>query len=294
MLVFAGLPDPSNPRTEHIPFGDSTIIIHAIARQAAYARHTAPLSMKTTLCGEERYAVNGFFQTVASDRFLLINEAEPYASILDADRPVETCCVFFSRQDRAEFARALQPLDAAVDGSLASKFEVGFHTDLRAKSNAVARAIADLLRARREPRMAQEEARARLMRRLIESEQGHRAAEAAGPARKRSTRADLYRRCVIARERIRSEYDRDLTVEALAGHAGLSRTHFLRAFVHAFGETPHQCLKRVRLEEAARRLRGSAVSVGEVALAVGYEDFSAFARSFRAVFGVPPSRFRDT
>ena len=56
--------------------------------------------------------------------------------------------------------------------------------------------------------------------------------------------------------------------------------------------TPHQWLLRTRLREAAQRLATSRAPVTQVALDVGFDDLSNFIRSFRAEFGVPPSRYR--
>ena len=47
-----------------------------------------------------------------------------------------------------------------------------------------------------------------------------------------------------------------------------------------------------RLRDAARRVATTRDPVTEIALDVGFEDLSNFIRSFRAEFGVPPSRYR--
>ena len=78
----------------------------------------------------------------------------------------------------------------------------------------------------------------------------------------------------------------------LAHFAGLSRYHFLRTFKGVTGVTPHQWLLRARLREAAARLGTSRDPVTRIALDVGFDDLSNFIRSFRAEFGVSPSRFR--
>ncbi len=78
----------------------------------------------------------------------------------------------------------------------------------------------------------------------------------------------------------------------LARAAGLSRYHFLRTFKTVAGVTPHQWLLRARLRDAARRLATSKQPVTEIALDAGFDDLSNFIRTFRAEFGVPPSRYR--
>jgi AraC-like DNA-binding protein len=78
----------------------------------------------------------------------------------------------------------------------------------------------------------------------------------------------------------------------LACVAGLSPYHFLRTFKRVTGVTPHQWLLRARLRDAARRLVETRAPITEIALDVGFEDLSNFIRTFRAEFGVSPSRYR--
>jgi AraC family transcriptional regulator len=82
------------------------------------------------------------------------------------------------------------------------------------------------------------------------------------------------------------------TLDDLARAAGLSRFHFLRTFKGVTGVTPHQWLLRARLRDAAQRLAATREPVTDIALDVGFEDLSNFIRSFRAEFGVSPSRYR--
>lgn len=102
------------------------------------------------------------------------------------------------------------------------------------------------------------------------------------------------RRAAEAIRLMETTFDQPHTLLSLAAQSGLSPYHFLRVIVRAAGATPHQLLLRLRLRAAARRLLGSGEAVTSVAHAVGFEDLSNFVRSFRAEFGVPPSRFRRT
>jgi AraC-like DNA-binding protein len=84
------------------------------------------------------------------------------------------------------------------------------------------------------------------------------------------------------------------TLADLARVAGLSRYHFLRSFKRVTGTTPHQWLLRARLRESAQRLVAGRDPVTEIALDVGFDDLSNFIRSFRAEFGMSPTRYRAT
>jgi AraC family transcriptional regulator len=116
----------------------------------------------------------------------------------------------------------------------------------------------------------------------------------AGQARRDTPSTATSDRARIARvmRQLESGIAEPHTLAELARAAGLSRYYFLRTFKCVTGVTPHQWLLRARLRDAAERLVTSRDSVTEIALDVGFEDLSNFIRSFRAEFGLSPSRYR--
>jgi len=83
------------------------------------------------------------------------------------------------------------------------------------------------------------------------------------------------------------------TVEELARIALVSRSAFARRFRVVVGDTPVRYLARIRMEHA-KRLLTDRVTVGEVAVRLGYGSEAAFSRAFRRHAGVPPTRWRHT
>ena len=83
-----------------------------------------------------------------------------------------------------------------------------------------------------------------------------------------------------------------LTLDALAGQAGLSSYHFLRTFERLTGVTPHQYVLRARLRKAAMRVGGGSERITDIAFDCGFGDVSNFNRAFRGEFGVSPRAFR--
>lgn len=81
-------------------------------------------------------------------------------------------------------------------------------------------------------------------------------------------------------------------VPALARAAATSRATLGRRFTSVVGEPPLAYLHGARMEDAARRLRGSDAGLAAIAAAVGYQSEFAFNRAFRRRFGVPPGEFR--
>ncbi len=92
--------------------------------------------------------------------------------------------------------------------------------------------------------------------------------------------------------RLESEYAGTITPPELARTARLPAPRFARLIKRIFGVTPIQLIAKTRIAAASRLLLETNQPVAEIALACGFYDQSAFARAFRAVSGVTPTRFR--
>ncbi len=88
-----------------------------------------------------------------------------------------------------------------------------------------------------------------------------------------------------------AQFDRQLTLDVLAREAGLSLTHFARAFKESVGRAPHQHLMTLRLERARRLLEAPDAALSDVAVRAGFADQSHFTRLFKRQFGVTPGAF---
>src|SRR5512132_126355 len=100
-----------------------------------------------------------------------------------------------------------------------------------------------------------------------------------------------FRRLARARELLHSRYLDELSLDELAREAGLSPTHFLRAYREAFGETPAREQTRLRLDRAKFELARGA-SVTGVCFEVGFSSVGSFSSLFAREVGCPPSAFR--
>jgi AraC family transcriptional regulator len=87
--------------------------------------------------------------------------------------------------------------------------------------------------------------------------------------------------------------DEDVSLQALAGQAGLSEFHLHRVFSAAAGETPKQFTLRLRLGRAAALLLTTDDSVLNVALSCGFQSHETFCRAFRRRFATTPSAYRE-
>ncbi len=81
------------------------------------------------------------------------------------------------------------------------------------------------------------------------------------------------------------------TLDALAKHAGMSRSTFAQRFRKRVGETPIAYLTRWRMMLATERLAGGRNSIAQTARALGYESENAFNTAFKRVMGRSPRRY---
>jgi AraC family transcriptional regulator len=86
--------------------------------------------------------------------------------------------------------------------------------------------------------------------------------------------------------------DNELSLETMAEHAGVSRSHLSRIFPVATGLQLSSYLRGRRLTEAAKDLVNGAPDILNVALDAGYGSHEAFTRAFRDQFGLTPDDVR--
>ncbi|MCI9578206.1 MAG: AraC family transcriptional regulator [Oscillibacter sp.] len=91
---------------------------------------------------------------------------------------------------------------------------------------------------------------------------------------------------------VQEHYHEELTAARIAGSAALSESECLRCFRSMVGTTPMQYVKQFRVQRAAELLESTEEKVAAVGAACGFQEMSYFARTFRALKGKPPSRYR--
>jgi AraC-like DNA-binding protein len=78
------------------------------------------------------------------------------------------------------------------------------------------------------------------------------------------------------------------SVLTLSQTAGLSRSAFMARFSRAFGCSPMAALRQLRMRHAASMLAANALSIEQIAHAVGYTSRSSFLRTFQQIYGARP------
>ena len=98
---------------------------------------------------------------------------------------------------------------------------------------------------------------------------------------------------VLIRNFISSRYYSQIKIADIAKQFGYAEDYIIRIFRDTYGVTPHKYLVKIRLEHARWLLENTDKNAEDIALGVGYSDFSALFRAFRSTYGTSPSAIRN-
>ena len=91
---------------------------------------------------------------------------------------------------------------------------------------------------------------------------------------------------------LRENYDKPVTLEALALSVGKSPKYIGAFFKAMTDKTPIEYLNEYRIEKAVLKLRTTDMSVTDVAFSSGFSDLSYFIKTFKKIKGSSPRKFR--
>jgi AraC family transcriptional regulator len=94
------------------------------------------------------------------------------------------------------------------------------------------------------------------------------------------------------RDYIEAHMGAQIRVSDLSALVRRSEAHFARAFKHSFGQTPHSYLVGRRVEQASHLMLASDTSIGDIAVACGFNDQAHFCNQFRRRYGTSPAAWR--
>jgi AraC-like DNA-binding protein len=87
--------------------------------------------------------------------------------------------------------------------------------------------------------------------------------------------------------------DPQFGVEKMAMEMGMSRTNMHRKIKSITGFPPSELIRSIRLRKAAKLILNKVDSVSQIALLVGFDDYSHFSKTFKKHFGVSPSSYEE-
>lgn len=80
--------------------------------------------------------------------------------------------------------------------------------------------------------------------------------------------------------------------EVMAHAAGMSISQLHQRFRQMFGQSPQTFLTGLRIQEAQRWLRGTSLSIAEIALRAGFSDQASLTRAMQRVSATTPAAYR--
>ncbi len=87
-------------------------------------------------------------------------------------------------------------------------------------------------------------------------------------------------------------YTNRVTIQEVANHVGLNPSYLGSLFKKHYEESPQAFLKKYRMEKACELLGNAALSIGDVARSIGYDDQLQFSKIFKKSKGVSPKQYR--
>ncbi|MBS9462908.1 helix-turn-helix transcriptional regulator [Flagellimonas sp. 389] len=112
-------------------------------------------------------------------------------------------------------------------------------------------------------------------------------------ATKKSTRKELAKRMVEAKDYIYSNYnDSEFSMKNVSRLVSMSHFHFLRVFKNVYGISPHQYLKRIRIERAKYLLNKTDLPINAIAYAVGFKESTTIYPILKNHLSTTPQKYR--
>lgn len=112
--------------------------------------------------------------------------------------------------------------------------------------------------------------------------------------RKQATEDEYHRSVNRAIDHINKYLHQAIDLEELAQVANISPFHFHRIFKSIIGENVGEYIQRLRMENAAQKLRTTTLSLIDIAEHIGYQTPQAFSKAFKKHFGCAPSNYRNS
>ncbi|MFM5511227.1 helix-turn-helix domain-containing protein [Aeromonas rivipollensis] len=240
-------------------------------RHVCYDKHSHPhFSIGAITGGHSHYLNQRSLQEVGPGSLVLMNPEEVHACNPIADQPWSYLMFYLdtdwlrSQQEEAGLGSEFRPFDmTASRDTLLYQGLRHLHHQLVEAPDPLAREVACHLFSRQ------------LLARLTPAKWDDR------PPRHLQRAAEL----------MQDDSASPLSLSQLSAVAGLTPSHFVRAFSHHYGMTPHAYLLDQRIRHARSMLR-QGQPLAEVALASGFADQAHFQRQFKRRVAATPGQYR--
>jgi len=91
---------------------------------------------------------------------------------------------------------------------------------------------------------------------------------------------------------IHENFQKELTNRELAEIAGYHEFHLNKLFINHTGTTMHNYILNIRINEAKRLIMNSDLSFSQIALQVGFNNYTYFSSYFKKIVGMTPFQYK--
>jgi AraC family transcriptional regulator len=272
-------------------------IIWGRAQSAEFGPYPQTLSIRAVWGGTQYCHLDGRTIAVDDDSFLILNGGQNYSTSIRATQPVESLTICFQPEliGRVD-SLAEDSIEKMLDrGSSTTECASAFIENLQPHEGTVSPVLkfirAHLWRGLTDEAWYDEQLLFLFER--MRCRQGRVLKQIDQLALVRpATRREAYRRIALATDFLLTHYVEDVELETLAEIADLSKFHFLRIFRLIHGLTPREYLRRKRVDVALRLLESTRLTIGEVALSVGFGNASKLVSHLRGRTKLSPRQIR--
>jgi AraC family transcriptional regulator len=270
-----------------------------ITTEANYTDQKSEFSLRAVFNGSEKYKIGKKDVTVFPGNFLVLNEGTAYDRTIYSDSIANTFAIFFSQKFLSDFQYGLSSSDRNLLDEPAGRGMMHQHTFLETiypckgdiKYNLLH--LIDHFNENSDDLLLDDYVYHSLLlfHRLYDKEVLNKSDQLA--ALNPGTRDELFKRLMLAKDFMLSNYSQPISLADISGQACLSPTHLFRTFKQIYKCSPHQYLIQIRLENARHMLRSTNYTLNEIVNLVGFTCPSTFIKLFKNKFHSTPGSYRN-
>jgi AraC-like DNA-binding protein len=246
--------------------------------------------IKYLYAGEEIYQVNGETRKVRGGQYLYVNANERFSCSVAKTEVAEGLCFGINQAMLNDVWRNCLDTDhALLDDPFTNNHRFEAFNFIHSDTTAVGQVIRQInLRSGRSD--ITDALYYALGVAVVKDETGIQLQARQLSVKKRSTREELFRRMLSAKQFMDAFYLDPITLPGIASAALLSEFHFMRTYKKLFGISPYQYMVQKRLQHSLLLLK-KGCPVSEIATTVGFGDIYSFSKAFKKQFSIAPSRY---
>jgi len=275
--------------------GFPSVIIHTVSHECYRPDIKGPFSFFLNLRGNSLCTVDGQTSSIGEGSYFISNQAQPYTLQVEKGAGTEIFNIHFGESFAGSVLHSMiTPADRILDqGTDMQHFS--FFNQLYRRDTTFDSLIHQIIQSYKQhgfnKLLFEEQLTALLAHHLLQHREiADRVRQL--PAVRLSTRLQIYKQLARAMDLIHDNLGEELSLEALAGEACLSKYHFLRLFRVAYGHSPHQYIQQLRMEKARTILSRTDTPISDVADSLGFVNSQSFSRLFAQRMGVSPTAYR--